>query len=228
MKKVVLLCVAALCVAACHCERKTTGTPCRKAACQCKTGKAQKQCKCHDVWMGVYQKACSCTTSCKEVKKAHKPAPAVKRPLPPPPAPVKTVEAKAAEQSAALSAVGKVKQEGNKIALAYKEPIRFGHNSAKVDPASYKELDATANILKKYPDNTITVKGYTDSLGNPAYNVDLSQRRAQAVADELVSRGVNPANVKAEGLGAANPIASNSTAEGRRLNRRVELEVNVK
>ena len=188
MKKVALLCVAALFVAACHCEKKNTSTPCKKA--------------------------------CK--KAAVVQAPVAKK------APAQTIAQKMAEQSAALSAIGSVKQEGNKIALAYKEPIHFAHNSAVVDPVSYKELDTTANILKKYPTNLVTVKGYTDSLGNPAYNMELSQRRAQAVADELIARGVNPANIKAIGYGAENPIASNTTAEGRRLNRRVELAVSVK
>lgn len=224
MKKLTLLCVVALCLAACHCERKTTGTPCRKAACQqCKNGKLQTQCKCHDVWMGPMQQACACTSTCKVNKPAPKPMPAPK----PAPAP-KPVETKAAEQTAALSTVGNATQTGNTIALKYREPIRFAYNSDVIQSPSYKELNETADILKQYPDNTITVKGYTDSLGNPDYNVDLSQRRAQAVANALIARGVKAENITAVGYGAANPVATNKTSAGRAQNRRVELEINVK
>jgi len=222
VKKVALLCVVALCLAACHCERKTTGTPCRKAACKkCMSGKMHSSCKCNKVHMGPLQQACSCDTVCAHAKPAHK---HMKRVQPA----AKTAEAKAAEQTAALSTIGNVNRQGNTLSLSYKEPIRFGHNSATIENASYKELDATANVLKKYPNTQITVKGYTDSLGDPTYNVDLSQRRAQAVADALVARGVNAQNVKAVGYGAANPIATNSTAAGRAQNRRVELELETK
>ena len=79
--------------------------------------------------------------------------------------------------------------------------------------------------MKKYPNAKVTVHGYTDSLGNPAYNVDLSQRRAQAVANALAQRGVKAENVTAVGHGAANPVATNDTVAGRRMNRRVELEI---
>lgn len=223
MKKVALLCVVALCLAACHCERKTTGTPCRKAACtKCVNGKMKTTCDCNKVHMGPLQQTCNCKSVCVPNKPAIKPAPK------PVPAPVKTAEAKAAEHSAALSTLGTVKSEGNKVSLNYKEPIHFGHNSAVIGQESYNDLDATAKILKKYPDTKVVVKGYTDSVGNAAYNVDLSQRRAQAVADALVARGVNAENVKAVGYGAANPVATNKTVEGRRLNRRVELELETK
>ncbi len=224
MKKVALLCVMALCLTACHCERKTTGTPCRKAACKkCMNGKMETSCKCNQVHMGPLQQACSCTSVCK----ANKPAPKAK-PAPVAVAPAPTAETKAAEQSAALSTLGTVKNEGTKVSLNYKEPIHFGHNSDVIQESSYNDLDATAKILKKYPDTKVVVKGYSDSIGNPAYNVDLSQRRAQAVADALVARGVNAGNVTAIGYGAANPVATNKTVEGRRLNRRVELEVETK
>ena len=221
MKKVALLCVAALCLAACHCERKTTGTPCRKAACKCKHAQVKKSCKCHNVQMGPLQQACSCKVTCK----APKAAPAPVKPVTPAAKPQPTAAQKATEQTAALSKLGTVKAKDNKISLAYKEPIRFGHNSAEIENASYSDIDATAAVLKKYPNAKVTVNGYTDSLGDPAYNVALSQRRAQAVADALVKRGVKAENVSAVGHGAVNPIATNKTAAGRRMNRRVELEI---
>lgn len=221
MKKVVLLCAVALCLAACHCERKTTGTPCRKAACKCMNKQAQTTCKCHNVQMGPMQQACSCQTACKAGKNATKPAEAKK-------APAKTAETKAAEQSAALKSVGTTKTQGNKVSLQYKEPIRFGHNSDVIEEESKGDIATTAAVLKKYPDSKVVVKGYTDSLGDPAYNIDLSQRRAQAVANALIKQGVKAENVTAVGYGAMNPVATNSTVEGRRQNRRVELEIETK
>ena len=223
MKKVALLCAVALCLAACHCERKTTGTPCRKAACTCAQRGNYHGCKCNKDG----NKPCKCA----HCKKAHKPVKATAKPAPVKAvkaAPVKTAETKAAEQSAALGALGTAKATGNKVSLQYKEPIHFGHNSDVIENVSKSDINNTAAVLKKYPDSKVTVKGYTDSLGDPAYNVDLSQRRAQAVADELVKQGVKAENVKAVGYGAANPIATNDTVAGRRQNRRVELEIETK
>lgn len=209
MKKVALFCAALLLLAACHCERKTTGTPCRKAACRC----AQTaSCK------AAHKGACTCA------KKAKK-------------APAKAQKAKAAQAAAekrasthaeALSTLGTATRTGNVINVTFKEPIRFAHNSDKIDVRSNKNLDATANLLKKQPGNAIVVKGYTDSLGDPNYNIDLSQRRAQAVANALKARGVAEENISAVGYGASYPVATNTTAQGRAQNRRVELEIKVK
>lgn len=203
MKKVALLFAAALFLAACHCERKTTGTPCRKASCQCmKNG----------------------TCPAKKARAAKKPARHAKKAA----AVRHSTEQKAAAQAAELGALGAVNRRGNVISVSYKEPIRFAHNSDQIDSASNKELDSTAAILKKHQDSKVVVKGYTDSLGDPNYNIDLSQRRAQAVADALKARGVAAENVSAVGYGASNPVASNQTADGRRQNRRVELQIEVK
>ena len=90
-----------------------------------------------------------------------------------------------------------------------------------VDPASkWRDLD-----LKKYPNAKVRVAGYTDSYGDANYNIDLSQRRAKAVAMELVRDGVPAKNVTFIGYGEANPVATNKTAAGRYQNRRVELEI---
>ena len=176
--------------------------------------------------MGPLQKACSCNSVCKPNRPAPRALPAPVKPTPAPaPKPQPTAAEKAAEQTAALSSLGTVKAQDNKISLAYKEPIRFGHNSDVIEESSYSDLNATANVLKKYPNAKVTVHGYTDSLGDPKYNVDLSQRRAQAVANALVQRGVKAENVTAVGHGAANPVATNKTVVGRRMNRRVELDI---
>ncbi len=198
MKKVALVCAVAVCLAACHCERRTTGTPCRKASCQAATTTVANQ------------------NAQKEA--AAKRAAAQKA----------AAEKKAAEEATALASVGNTSREGNVINLKFKEPIHFAYNSDKIAASSNKDLEATANVLKKYPNNKVTVKGYTDSLGDPLYNIDLSQRRAQAVANALVERGVKAENVTAVGFGSANPIATNKTSAGRAQNRRVELQIEVK
>lgn len=219
MKKVALFCAALLLLAACHCERKTTGTPCRKAACRCaQTG----QCK------AAQKGACTCAQRAKKAQAAKakkaKATRADKKAL----AAQAAAEKRAATQAEELSTLGTATRTGNVINVTFKEPIRFGHNSDKIDARSNKNLDATANLLKKQPGNAIVVKGYTDSLGDPNYNIDLSQRRAQAVANALKARGVAEENISAVGYGASHPVATNATAQGRAQNRRVELEIKVK
>lgn len=200
MKKVLTVLAAALFLGACHCTKCTT-TPnrsntCAKAACSCRHHKAGCKCKAH-----------------------HKPAPVVAKPAPAPaPAPKVT-------EDAALKEVANVSQKANAAVLSFKEPINFAYNSDAIETASLSQIKKTADVLKKYPNATVRVAGYTDSLGNPNYNVDLSQRRAQAVATELVKNGVPAENVSFVGYGAANPVATNQTAAGRAQNRRVELEV---
>ncbi len=203
MKKVLVVMAAALFLGACHCAKCTTQTAGRytnKPACQCKHKKPGCKCaKCH-----------------------HKPAPVVQAPapvLPPPPAPK-------VEEDKAIAEVANVKQNAVGAAvLSFKEPINFKYNSDAMDAQSNATVDKVAAALKKYPNAKVRVAGYTDSLGNANYNMDLSERRAHAVAERLVADGVPAANVSYIGYGAANPIASNKTAEGRYQNRRVELEV---
>ena len=211
MKKVMTVLAAAILLGACHCT-KCTNTPnrsntCVKAGCSCQQHKAG--CKC---------------PKCKQAgchKKADKPLP----PPPPPAAKPAPKPAPKATEDEALATVGKVSKKADVTVLSFNEPINFAHNSDAIEPASVAPIKKAANILKKYPDATVRVAGYTDSLGEPSYNVDLSQRRAKAVAMELVSNGVPAENVSFIGYGAQNPIATNKTAAGRAQNRRVELEI---
>lgn len=201
MKKVLVVMAAALFLGACHCAKCTTQTAGRytnKPACQCKHKKP----------------------GCKCPKCNHKPAPVVAQPAPAP-APAPKVE-----EDKAIAEVANVKQNAVGAAvLSFKEPINFKYNSDAMDAQSNATVDKVAAALKKYPNAKVRVAGYTDSLGNANYNMDLSERRAHAVAERLVADGVPAANVSYIGYGAANPIASNKTAEGRYQNRRVELEV---
>ncbi|HLS83036.1 MAG TPA: OmpA family protein, partial [Arenimonas sp.] len=86
-------------------------------------------------------------------------------------------------------------------------------------------LDQVAQTLKEYDQTLIEVAGHTDSVGSDAYNQKLSERRAQAVADYLISRGVSGTRLMVIGAGESHPVASNETEAGRAENRRVELTI---
>jgi outer membrane protein OmpA-like peptidoglycan-associated protein len=79
--------------------------------------------------------------------------------------------------------------------------------------------------MVQYPDSLVDVYGHTDSTGADQYNMDLSQRRADAVSRYLISRGVSSARLQAKGMGESYPVADNNTAEGRAKNRRVEVKI---
>ena len=80
-------------------------------------------------------------------------------------------------------------------------------------------------LIKGNPDSNITVEGHTDSQGQRTYNMELGEKRAKAVRDQLVSRGVAADRIKAVGVGPDRPVADNKSAEGRANNRRVEIIV---
>lgn len=101
--------------------------------------------------------------------------------------------------------------------------VNFEFDSAKLMGSSTAVLNDAAKILKRKDGLRVVVAGHTDSRGNDNYNMGLSQRRAQAVADYLVSRGVNASHLTVKGFGETQPVADNSTEAGRAANRRVEL-----
>jgi OOP family OmpA-OmpF porin len=104
------------------------------------------------------------------------------------------------------------------------EKAGFDFDQAVLRAEDKQRLDAATAQLKTLPeDATIQVTGYTDSVGTEEYNRDLSMRRAQAAQDYLVSNGVDQKRIVLSGMGESNPIASNDTAEGRAMNRRVEV-----
>jgi OOP family OmpA-OmpF porin len=103
--------------------------------------------------------------------------------------------------------------------------INFENNSAAIKADSNARLDTYADFLKKHTNYSARIVGYTDSRGSESYNKKLSQRRATAVMRALVARGVNPDQLTAAGMGEANPVADNATAEGRAQNRRIEAEL---
>jgi OmpA-OmpF porin, OOP family len=102
--------------------------------------------------------------------------------------------------------------------------VHFATNSAVILPESSEILDYGVATLKRYPEMVIEVRGHTDSTGSKQYNLGLSQRRAESVMAYLKEHGVTN-TMTAKGYGEADPIASNSTAEGRAQNRRVSLHI---
>lgn len=103
--------------------------------------------------------------------------------------------------------------------------VTFANNSAELVGESDKILDEMAETLKRYPEQRVEIAGYTDNRGSEKYNQQLSERRANAVRDYLIGRGVTADRLTARGFGEADPIADNASAEGRSANRRVELHL---
>ena len=99
----------------------------------------------------------------------------------------------------------------------------FAFNQATLTPEGQTKVRGVAATLNRYRDRGIEVGGYTDSSGDDARNQRLSERRAEAVKQILVQSGVSASRITTTGYGAANPVASNATAEGRAQNRRVEI-----
>jgi len=103
--------------------------------------------------------------------------------------------------------------------------VLFDFNKYTLKPEARERLARVSGIVLAYPDLKLQIEGYTDAIGSEEYNQTLSEKRAAAVRDYLVSSGVSMNNVAAQGLGKADPVADNSTASGRKLNRRVEMIV---
>lgn len=114
---------------------------------------------------------------------------------------------------------------GSAILVNLPNGVTFDTDSTVIKPAFRDTLDKVAQSMVQYPNSLIDVYGHTDSTGSDAYNQQLSQRRAQAVADYLISRGVAASRVRSQGFGESQPVASNATEEGRSANRRVEIKI---
>jgi OOP family OmpA-OmpF porin len=139
--------------------------------------------------------------------------------LPPPVAAAPAPEPVAAPAPAEIAAI-----EPQREPINISEKAGFDFDQAVLRAEDKQRLDAAVAQLKTLPeDATIQVTGYTDSVGTEEYNRDLSMRRAQAAQEYLVSNGVDQKRIVLSGMGESNPIASNDTAEGRAMNRRVEV-----
>jgi outer membrane protein OmpA-like peptidoglycan-associated protein len=106
--------------------------------------------------------------------------------------------------------------------------INFATNSADLTKESSEQVNNMVEILKAYPAVEFKIGGYTDNVGNPANNISLSQKRADAVMNAIVIGGINATRVKAEGFGDQFPEASNDTEEGKAKNRRIAVSIRKK
>jgi len=124
------------------------------------------------------------------------------------------------QQAFANSEAAAISREQDVLTATFKGDVFFDFDSSNLKPGAYREIDRTAGVLNRYPQTTIVVEGHTDSKGAEAYNQQLSERRAQAVRDALVNRGVDARRLRVIGYGESQPISSSDA-----MNRRVELRI---
>lgn len=118
-----------------------------------------------------------------------------------------------------------VTREGDQIILNMPSQVTFDVDSAEVSPAFYPVLEDIALVIRKYPNTYVDVIGHTDSTGTADHNLGLSQRRADGVADILISNCVQRGRLALAGAGETQPVASNDSRDGRAQNRRVEIKL---
>lgn len=118
-----------------------------------------------------------------------------------------------------------VSRVGEGIAVTFASGILFPFNSADVLPAGRENLRQLAQSLQRYPGTEVLIVGHTDNVGTDAYNMTLSQRRADSAKGYLVSMGIPADRIRTAGRGESEPIASNEDEAGRQQNRRVEIAI---
>lgn len=133
---------------------------------------------------------------------------------------------RAADAQAKLAKVAVVKEEPRGLVITLSGSVLFASNQATLLPAAQSRLNQVAEaLLSTNKDRKLTVEGHTDSQGSAAFNMELSQRRAEAVRSYLISRGYPGEMIETRGIGKVRPIADNASPEGRSNNRRVEIIV---
>ncbi|HUP44868.1 MAG TPA: OmpA family protein [Thermoanaerobaculia bacterium] len=113
----------------------------------------------------------------------------------------------------------------DELKVTVRNEILFDYDSTTLRSASRSAIQEMADVFQNYPNTTIIVEGHADSTGSHAYNQRLSERRADSVANYLQNLGVRGSRIDAVGFGETQPRASNNTASGRQLNRRVEINI---
>lgn len=127
----------------------------------------------------------------------------------------------AAERDAKSLEVKRLREDLLRVSVS--SEASFAFNSATLKPEFKPTLNKVARVLRDDPKVQITIIGFTDSIGSETYNLSLSKRRANSTASYLSNQGVPASQIMTDGLGEAEPRASNATAEGRAQNRRVEI-----
>lgn len=143
----------------------------------------------------------------------------------PPMAPVPRELGETVRQMARLGGESEVVRTNDGFILRLFGEALFASGSATVQPAAHEELRRLALVLLRHPDVLARVEGHSDSQGPDGFNLQLSQRRAEAVAAELLAVGIDPSRVSALGIGEDRPVASNDDPAGRARNRRVEIHL---
>jgi len=139
---------------------------------------------------------------------------------------LKDAQARATQAAADLAKFATVKQEARGMVITLSGSVLFTSAKSDLSPGAQLKLNEVATALtKEDPVSKMVVEGHTDSQGSAASNQDLSQRRAQAVRDYLVTRGIASDRITAQGFGSTRSVADNTSTEGRANNRRVEIVV---
>lgn len=131
------------------------------------------------------------------------------------------------KQAEELKTIAETKRTEQGLITKLKSDILFDSGKSDLKPAAKTSINELAAIMKKYPENVLTIRGYTDDTGTDKVNTPLSQARAKAVSEQLISQGIPAPTVTSLGMGPANPIDDAKTKEARAKNRRVEIEVTV-
>ena len=118
-----------------------------------------------------------------------------------------------------------VERYGEGVLVTFDSGLLFDFDSSVVKGAARSNLTDLANSLREYPDTEVLIVGHTDAQGSDSYNQGLSERRAAAAKNFLVTQGVPADRIRTEGLGESEPVASNDTDAGRAQNRRVEVAI---
>jgi outer membrane protein OmpA-like peptidoglycan-associated protein len=124
-----------------------------------------------------------------------------------------------------IEGVNVTRTADDELKVTVKNDVLFDFNSSGLRSASRSALREMADVFNRYPNTTISVQGYTDSTGSASYNERLSERRAASVSNYLDDLGIRSSRIRSIGYGETHPRASNATASGRQLNRRVEIHV---
>ncbi|HEX7402069.1 MAG TPA: OmpA family protein [candidate division Zixibacteria bacterium] len=134
------------------------------------------------------------------------------------------MDKRAAEMRADLQGA-RIERIGEGIKITFDSGLLFDWDKSDLRAQAKTNIESLAKILNKYPDTDILIEGDTDSTGSEDYNLKLSERRAQSVANYLMGLSVPSSRISMVGLGEMNPIASNDTDYGRQQNRRVEVAI---
>ena len=151
-----------------------------------------------------------------------KPAPAPK----PDDAEAKALAAEHAKAAALAAELANLKaQQTDRGMVLTVGDVLFAPGKADIGAGAQRSIDKLAEFLKAYPKRNVLIEGHTDNLGDEAFNVKLSQQRADAVRDLLVARGISRQRIQTKGYGPKFPVVDNDSAAGRQQNRRVEVLV---